>query len=294
MEKLITAVGDGTYRISYTPFEEGRHTIDILYDNMPIHGSPFVVNVKRGCEPKRCRAFGPGLERGVVGETNTFIVETKGAGAGALGLSIEGPSQAKMQCKDNRNGSCSVEYIPTEEGEYDFSIKFADQHIPGSPFKIIVEKDSDSSVVKAFGPGLDLEKCVAGVPTSFTIDATQSSPAQLGVNIFSDKENLTESVAVNDNGDGTYQVSYIPPAEGTPYQVEVTWKGQNIGESPFKLKALPSKLPKGVVVSGPGATGKGVPASIPTNFTINTKNAERDGDLEVSVSVSIAYSPHIR
>jgi len=61
-----------------------------------------------------------------------------GAGTGGLGLAIEGPSEAKMTCKDNRDGSCSVEYVPTEPGEYDVSIKFADQHIPGSPFKVLI------------------------------------------------------------------------------------------------------------------------------------------------------------
>lgn len=60
----------------------------------------------------------------------------EGAGTGGLGLAIEGPSEAKMTCKDNRDGSCSVEYLPTEPGEYDVSIKFSDQHIPGSPFKV--------------------------------------------------------------------------------------------------------------------------------------------------------------
>lgn len=59
-----------------------------------------------------------------------------GAGTGGLGLAIEGPSEAKMTCKDNRDGSCCVEYLPTEPGEYDVSIKFSDQHIPGSPFKV--------------------------------------------------------------------------------------------------------------------------------------------------------------
>lgn len=59
-----------------------------------------------------------------------------GAGTGGLGLAIEGPSEAKMTCQDNRDGSCSVEYIPTEAGEYDVSIRFSDHHIPGSPFKV--------------------------------------------------------------------------------------------------------------------------------------------------------------
>lgn len=42
-----------------------------------------------------------------------------------------------MTCKDNRDGSCSVEYTPTELGEYDVSVQFAEKHIPGSPFKVV-------------------------------------------------------------------------------------------------------------------------------------------------------------
>jgi hypothetical protein len=61
------------------------------------------------------------------------------AGTGGLGLAIEGPSEAVVSCKDNCDGSCSVEYLPTESGDYDISIKFADKHIPGSPFRVPVE-----------------------------------------------------------------------------------------------------------------------------------------------------------
>lgn len=137
-EKLVTSLMDGTYKVSYTPFEEGSHTIDIFYDNTPVPGSPFIVNVRRGSDAKKCRAYGPGLELGHVNKPNQFTVEIKGAGTGGLGLAIEGPSEAKMTCKDNRDGSCSVEYSPTEPGEYDVTIKFADQHISGSPFKVIL------------------------------------------------------------------------------------------------------------------------------------------------------------
>nr|CAH7756410.1 unnamed protein product [Callosobruchus chinensis] len=144
-EKLVTSLLDGTYKVSYTPFEEGKHTIDIFYDNMPVPGSPFVVNVRRGCDAKKCCAYGPGLENGILNKPNQFTVETKEAGTGGLSLAIEGPSEAKMTCKDNRDGSCSVEYMPTEPGEYDVTIKFADNHIPGSPFKVQVQAEVDEN-----------------------------------------------------------------------------------------------------------------------------------------------------
>lgn len=72
----------------------------------------------------------------VVTELMPYSAWSSGAGTGGLGLSVEGPSEAKMTCKDNCDGSCTVEYIPLEAGDYDVSIKFADQHIPGSPFKV--------------------------------------------------------------------------------------------------------------------------------------------------------------
>ena len=41
-----------------------------------------------------------------------------------------------FQCEDNQDGSCTVDYVPTEEGDYDIAIKFSDEHVPGSPFKV--------------------------------------------------------------------------------------------------------------------------------------------------------------
>lgn len=76
-DKTITPKPDGV-KVAYTPFEEGPHKIDVLYDNIPVPGSPFPVNVKRICNPNKCKAYGPGLDKGYVNKTNTFTVETTG------------------------------------------------------------------------------------------------------------------------------------------------------------------------------------------------------------------------
>lgn len=54
--------------------------------------------------------------------------------SGGLALAIEGPSKAEIKCVDNKDGTCSVTYFPTKPGQYDIVVKFADKHIPGSPF----------------------------------------------------------------------------------------------------------------------------------------------------------------
>ncbi|KAL1394536.1 hypothetical protein pipiens_011888 [Culex pipiens pipiens] len=49
-------------RIMYTPFGACRNTINLLYDSVPVPGSPFFLNVKSGCDPSRCRNFRPELD----------------------------------------------------------------------------------------------------------------------------------------------------------------------------------------------------------------------------------------
>ena len=51
-----------------------------------------------------------------------------------LGFSIEGPSQAKIDCKDNGDGSADVTYWPTAPGEYAVHIMCNEEDIPQAPY----------------------------------------------------------------------------------------------------------------------------------------------------------------
>ncbi|CAG5093928.1 Similar to cher: Filamin-A (Drosophila melanogaster) [Cotesia congregata] len=280
MEKIITPQNDGTYRVSYTPFEEGRHTIDILYDNVPVPGSPFSVNVKRVCDPRKCKAYGPGLEKGFVGKSNRFTVETSDAGNGGLGLAIEGPSEAIMTCTDNYDGSCSVEYVPTEPGEYDVAIKFDKENIPGSPFKVQVENGIDAKDVTAYGPGLEPQMIREGIPAQFVVDTSKCDPAQLDIKLKTDKGQM-QKPDIKHRGDGVYEVTYQPPAAGSNIQVGVLYGDQDIPGSPFKFQVNPTVEPNKVVLSGPGVASA-CTASFPVDFIVDTSKAGY-GDLEVQV-----------
>ncbi|XP_075946069.1 filamin-C-like isoform X2 [Anarhichas minor] len=269
-ETYITDKGDGTYRVEYTAFEDGMHMIEVQYDDAPVPKSPFRVSVVEGCDPTRVRAFGPGLEGGITNKPNCFTVETRGAGTGGLGLTIEGASEAKISCKDNKDGSCSVEYIPFTTGDYDVNINYGGHPIPGSPFRVPVKDPVDPSKVKCSGPGLGAG-VRAHVPQAFTVDCTKAGQAPLDVKLYGPTGTVAP-VGVKNNGDGTHTVHYTPAHDG-PYTVAVKYADQEVPHSPFKVMSQPGHDASKVRASGPGLDTKGVSASLPVEFTIDARDA---------------------
>nr|XP_032651018.1 filamin-A-like isoform X1 [Chelonoidis abingdonii] len=274
-EALVQDLGDGTYRVEYTPYEEGVHSVDVTYDGSPVPNSPFRVPVTEGCDPTRVRVHGPGLQSGTTNQPNRFTVETRGAGTGGLGLAVEGPSEAKMSCTDNKDGSCSVEYIPYEPGTYSLNVTYGGHQVPGSPFQVPVHDVVDSSKVLCSGPGLTPGVVRASVPQTFSVDTSQAGVAPLQVKVQGPK-GVVEPVEVVENSDGTQTVSYVPSREG-PYSIAVHYGDQEVPRSPFKVKVLPTHDASKVKASGPGLNTTGVPASLPVEFTIDAKDAGEGG-----------------
>ncbi|XP_047233810.1 filamin-A isoform X1 [Girardinichthys multiradiatus] len=279
-DSLITDLGDGTYAVEYTPYEEGPHSVEVCYDGSQVPKSPFRVTVTEGCDPARVRVHGPGLKSGITNKPNKFMVETRGAGTGGLGLAMEGPSEAKMSCTDNKDGSCRVEYIPYEPGTYNLNITYGGQPITGSPFSVPVSDTVDSTKVKCQGPGLG-NNVRANIPQAFTVDASKAGVAPLQVRVQGPK-GVVEPVEVVDNGDQTHTVNYVPTREG-PYSINVLYADEEIPRSPYKVKVLPTHDASKVRASGPGLNTTGVPASLPVEFTIDAKDAG-EGLLAVQIT----------
>ncbi|KAM6470410.1 filamin-B isoform 3-T3 [Liasis olivaceus] len=267
---LIKDNADGTYAVEFTPFERGPHTVEVTYDDVPVPNSPFRVDVTEGCHPSRVVAQGTGLQEAFTNKPNPFTVVTRGAGIGGLGITVEGPSESKISCKDNKDGSCSAEYIPYVPGDYDVNITYGGEHVPGSPFKVPVKDVIDPSKVKVAGPGLGTA-VRARIPQVFTVDTSKAGVAPLEVTVAGPR-GLAEPVNITDNGDGTHTVAYTPTQEG-PYTIAVKYADEEIPRSPFKLKVLPTYDASKVTASGPGLVSHGIPASIPAEFVVDAKDA---------------------
>ncbi len=140
----------GRYDIKLDPVKHGKYRVSVKWSDRHIPGSPFIIKVFPGADPSKCKAYGPGLENGSVGTPKMFTIETRDAGAGTLKVRLHGVKDAfKIDIKpadpqDSR--TLQARYNPRRPGEYLVTIKWVDQHIPGSPFrvKIVGDRLSDS------------------------------------------------------------------------------------------------------------------------------------------------------
>ncbi|XP_046654649.1 filamin-C-like isoform X2 [Daphnia pulicaria] len=133
---------DGTYSLLIKPQEHGRHTLNIKYGGQPVNGSPFNLRVMGAPDATKVRVHGPGIEHGVLATFQSrFLCDTRGAGAGQLTVRVRGPKGAfrvEMQRENQKDRSIVCKYDPTEPGDYRIEVRWSGEHVPGSPFNVMI------------------------------------------------------------------------------------------------------------------------------------------------------------
>merc|ERR1712013_121560 len=76
---------------------------------------------------------------------------------------------AQIDFKDRKDGSCYVSYVVEEHGEYSVGIRFNEEHIPGSPYKVcIIPRSESANKVKV--SNLDEDQLVLNAPQTFMLN----------------------------------------------------------------------------------------------------------------------------
>lgn len=269
-ECYITELDSDQHAIRFIPRENGVHSIDVRFNGSHVPGSPFKIRVGEPGQvgdPGMVSAFGPGLEGGTTGVASEFIVNTCNAGAGALSVTIDGPSKVKMDCQDCPDGY-KVSYTPMAPGNYLISIKYGGpQHIVGSPFKakvsgprlsgghslhetssVLVETVTKTSAMggafaslpkfssdasKVISRGAGLSKAFVGQKNTFTVDCSKAGTNMLMVGVHGPKTPC-EEVYVKHMGNRMYNVTYTVKEQGS-YILIVKWGDENVPGSPFHV-----------------------------------------------------------
>lgn len=254
----VSELEDGLYAVNFIPYELGIHTVSVKYRDIDIPGSPFqfTVGPLQDGGAHRVHAGGPGLERGVQGQPAEFNVWTREAGHGSLAISVEGPSKAEVDFKDRKDGSCHVSYTVEEPGEYSIGIRFNDQHIPNSPYKVYILPSSEAA---------DRVRLSNMAEAPVQPDAPQTMLLNMnGANGDVECKLVAPSGREDDCfitplGDGEHSVRFVPKEEGIHY-LHAKLNGVHIPGSPFK-----------VVVGNDGMTNSA------SNVTIHSTNADKSG-----------------
>ena len=146
-----------SYTASFNPTEPGNYRVIVSCGHQQVPGSPFTVRVHEPPMPNKVKAYGRGLNEGVVGHPCIFDVNTTDAGAATLVVEVigpKGPVKADIQrTKEKRLVNAS--FLPVHEGEYTVAVLWSDTHINRSPFKVKVHAPNKAP--------LNLDECAANI-----------------------------------------------------------------------------------------------------------------------------------
>ena len=229
---------NGSYTVAYIVRDPGAYLISIIADEKQIPGSPFRLTAIAPPSAEKCRMFGPMLKPGVVltiGKPMEFTVDCSEAGTGDLSVRAFGPgnTQARVYlAKDSKKAIYNAKLDPTRHGRYRVSVKWAGEHIPGSPFMISIYPGADASKCVAYGPGL--QDGIVGKPCMFTIETRDAGAGTLKVRLHGVRDAFKIDIKPADSS-RTLQANYNPKKPGD-YLVTIKWSDKHIPGSPFRVK----------------------------------------------------------
>ena len=141
---------DGTMEVTYHPIAPGDYTIEVMWAEQHISGSPFTASVTGDAVRDAKKVFAEGSilkEFMKCNQLGTITVSPKeGAGAGPLRAKLEGPTKADLQLTANpEDGTMLVSFVPKDSGHYTLHLLWGpdedeSNEIKDSPFTIKVEK----------------------------------------------------------------------------------------------------------------------------------------------------------
>jgi filamin len=202
---------------------------------------------------------GPGFEDGnKATDPQTFTIhaaypngQPKTTGGDLFDAIIEDPNHNLIipEITDNNDGTWTVNYQPTEPGNYHIAVVqrnpsnpiFFD-HVKNSPKDINIEPGTDASQSLAFGPGLEPGN-LDTFPAKFRIQAKDKHGKNMpegGDPFVVQIQGPTGPIECDtiDNGDGTYDCTYQPQDAGR-HDVNITLDGQPIKGSTYVVDIKP-------------------------------------------------------
>ncbi|XP_046603545.1 filamin-A [Neodiprion virginianus] len=234
---MLQHLGDSVYRASYIPLTSESLLLTVLWNGRQVKGCPLQVNVASAADAARVICSGDGLKQGTVGQEIRSFIDTRRAGPGELTANCVGPHKvAYCELYDHGDATFTLNVKPQESGRHILTIKYAGEHVPGSPFTLRVSGAPDASKVRVYGPGIE-HGVLATFQSRFICDTRGAGAGQLTVRVRGPKGAFRVEMQRENQKDRTILCRYDPTEPGE-YRVEVRWAGVLVPGSPFPVRIV--------------------------------------------------------
>ena len=229
------------YTVSYTPLIIGVHSLELLFSQTPVPGTPLQLTV---CDPQAVGFVHNTQTLVKVGQSIKLEVDTTKAGSDELTAICKGMSCGDVSVlisKTKTKGKFELSFKPLIEDLYTLVVKLGKYHIKGSPFRfnlnsIPVEKTIVTGPQLPDGPGGPIKLTVntSGLPRG-----KLESYCKFGEH--------TVSVQVKEVSPNVFSLVF-EPEEPALHVWSVLFHGQHVPGSPFQIDVRP-QANKAVVVA---------------------------------------------
>nr|XP_033193689.1 filamin-B isoform X2 [Bombus vancouverensis nearcticus] len=234
---MLQHLGDSVYRASYIPLTPDPLLMTVSWNGRQLKGCPLQINVTSAADASRVICSGDGLKHGIVGQEIRSFIDTRRAGPGELTAHCVGPHKvAYCELYDHGDATFTLNVKPQEAGRHALTIKYAGEHVPGSPFTLRVSGAPDASKVRVYGPGIE-HGVLATFQSRFICDTRGAGAGQLTVRVRGPKGAFRVEMQRETQKDRIILCRYDPTEPGD-YRVEVRWAGVLVPGSPFPVKIV--------------------------------------------------------
>ena len=242
----------------------GVYKFHILWMGEHITGSPSELEIAPKPEPKDF------IAKNVESETGGIAVEVQGPkfahrlGEMKASVEIAGTDETLPVIAAPLSLELyKVEFNPQKCGVYFLSIVYDEEHIQGSPFRLVATDPS-----RCYTKGRGLKTAKVEEENNFTVCVENAGPGELTINIEGVNGEIIEP-RITEASENRFEVTYIPPILGT-YRILVQWDNQHVSGSPFEILCVNAarysvvKPPKQIFCGNPiTVTAKALDRKVP-------------------------------
>jgi alpha-tubulin suppressor-like RCC1 family protein len=284
----VTDNNDGTYTLSYTPTAVGADQVAITLGGQPVGSSPFATTVIAGAlhhflvEAQAGGAIGPQTAgssfaiRLPAKDANDNTATSFTGPTATVALSSAGGISPAGTTAGFSNGVLSLpSVVISTAGSFTISATQSGGAITGVSNSFVV---AAGAAVAAPSVATVPPSGTSGSPTSMMVQTrdangnARTTACACAVAATVTGANAGTTVAVTDNANGTYSLSYVPMIAGSD-QIAVTLDGQPVGGSPFTTVVGPAALMHFAVEAGAGGPIGLQTAGAPFSIRVTAKDA---------------------